>query len=165
MKTLVFDPAGNFVEGKGTTGYAVLNNDELTAVSELSARPFQSAAQYWYEHKLLIGYIKPDQVVCESYQLFHYKNRPAESQAFSYMETPQLIGAITVACFEKNLPLIFQTPAQVKRTWPDEKLVEEGYITKSGRSYFWNGKRLSNHMRDAIRHAIYYTRNRKRTAG
>lgn len=161
MKILAIDPSGNYVEGIGTTGYAIAHDDEITDVGELKADAFESAAEYWFAHKFMINAFKPDEVVCESYRL-----RKAKEQTHSLLETPQLIGVITVACYENEIPLTFQTPAQIKGRWSEDLMVEEGIIEKKGRSYYWKGKLLSPHMIDAIRHAIHYTRyTRKRTAG
>lgn len=159
---LAIDPSGNFREGKGTTGYCKMYNGRILDVGEIKAEGFPTAAEYWFSHKFMINTFMPDVVVCESYQLYHHKGKKAETQAHSYLETPQLIGVITVACWEKDVPLIFQTASQVKTRWPEDLLVQEGFITKEGRSYFWNGKKLSRHEIDAIRHAVHYSKYGKK---
>lgn len=153
LRILVLDPSGNFKEGKGTTGYAFIVDRDIAEVGELKATQFKGQIQYWLAHISLINAFFPlDKVVMESYQLYAHK---LNAQHFSYLETPQLIGVLTVECYRQKLPLTFQSASQVKRTYPNSKLVEMNVIQRK-RGYFWKDKKASTHMLDAIRHAVYY---------
>lgn len=154
MRILALDPSGEWRKGKGTTGYCYMVDGEILKAGEVKAQDFSSAPEYWSYHKSLIYGFDPDHVVCESYQLYNHPGKRAEMQSYSYMETPQLIGVITVACWEAKIPLTFQTASQAKRRWSDRLLVDEGYIqTKKG---------YSTHMLDAIRHAVHFNRYGKK---
>lgn len=156
---LAIDPSGNFSEGKGTTGWALLVDGELTQVGEVRAIRYQKKEEYWEEIvKVILQCARKLNltVICESYQLYHHKGQRAESQAHSVMETPQLIGVLSYICYSCKIPLFFQSAAQVKMRWKDEILVQKGFIQKKGPNYYFNGQRINQHIRDAIRHAVHF---------
>jgi len=157
---LGIDPSGNFAEGKGTTGWALLVDGELTRVGEVRAAHYQTKEEYWDGILKVIFSLARDRsaVVCESYQLYHHKGQRAESQAHSFLETPQLIGALSYTLFKNNIPLVFQSASQVKSRWKDDVLAAKGFIEKMGSSYYFKGARINQHIRDAIRHAVHYWR-------
>jgi hypothetical protein len=154
MKLLSFDPAGNFDEGKGTTGYAIFIDGELGEFGAIKASDYPCKEAYWLAHENLILREWPDLLLVESYKLFEHK---AQSQSWSAMETPQLIGAMMMVAYKFNIPLVFQDPQQ-KQGVTDERLVKLGYFEKRGNRYYINGKPTIIHERDSIRHGIYYFR-------
>jgi hypothetical protein len=156
MKTLVFDPSGNYgnKEGWGTSGYAIFIDGELADFHYISAKDYPCIEAYWLAHEDLILKEYPDLIIVESYKLFEHK---AKSQSWSTLDTPRLIGTIMLLCYKFNIPLVFQDPQQ-KQGVTDERLVKLGYFEKKGRSYYCLDKKAIIHSRDAIRHGIYYFR-------
>ena len=160
---LGIDPSGNFAEGKGTTGWALLVDGELTRVGEVRALEYEKKEEYWDGIVNVIRQAEADYsyyltVVCESYQLYHHKGQRAENQAHSHMETPQLIGVLSYVLHTWGVPLVFQSASQVKTRWTDEILVRKGYIQKKHRTYYFRNQLINRHIRDAIRHALHYDR-------
>ena len=56
LYTIGMDPSGAYHEGKGTTGWCVLNNrtNELLEVGTLSAKDYPTDNEYWKSHTNLI---------------------------------------------------------------------------------------------------------------
>lgn len=154
MILLTFDPSGNFHEGKGTTGYAVFQDGELIGFNDIKSEKCFTQEEYWAKHRNLIEGQQPDIVLIESYKLFEHK---AQSQSWSALETPQLIGFLRMVCYDLNIPVVFQDPAQ-KAGVNDIRLTKLGYLEKRGDRYYVDGRLTNLHMRDAIRHGIYYYR-------
>lgn len=154
MKILTFDPSGSFHEGKGTTGWSLFFNKELITFGEISAKGFSSKVEYFIAHEQLIGSYEPDIVVIESYKLFGHK---AKQQSGSSLETPQLIGNMEVVCHKMGIKVVFQDPSQKIRV-ADDILTRMGVFEKKGRSYYCQNKITNLHIRDAIRHGIFYIR-------
>lgn len=67
-------------------------------------------------------------------------------------------------CWQNDIPLFFQTAAAVKRRWKDFILVQNGYLEQkeiaNGKymHYFIRGHRVNDHVIDALRHAVHFTR-------
>ena len=153
MKTLVFDPSGNYNEGKGTTGWAQYYDGNLITVGQLRAAEFKSRNDYWDSHIKLIQALEPDVLVVESFRLYANK---AKAQINSEFETPQLIGMLVHWCYSKDVEVIMQDPA-IKSRFSNKILLHKKIITqdKSGR-YYAVGVSITNHILDAIRHGEYY---------
>jgi hypothetical protein len=156
MKLLSFDPAGNWgkKEGMGTTGYAVFVDGELEEFGSIKASDYPCIEAYWLAHENLILREWPDILLVESYKLFESK---AQSQSWSTLDTPRLIGTMMMVAYKFNIHLVFQDPQQ-KQGVTDERLVKLGYFEKKGNRYYINGKPTIIHERDSIRHGIYYFR-------
>lgn len=159
MRVLVFDPAGNHNEGKGITGFTFMKNGVIHEVGTIKSSDYESAAKYWLAHKYMIQSYKPETVVLEKYQLYPQQ---AKYQFWSEFETSQLIGVITVTCYELDIPLYKQSASEAKR-WTNDKLVTHGVITakvtKKGQSYYWKQQLLNKtqgHELDAIRHSVQF---------
>lgn len=165
---LAFDPAGNFHEGKGNTGWALMEvaSGKVREFGYIDAATFRNIESYWQAHLDLINQMKTDytflHIVMEDF--FLYANK-AKEQTNSRMETPQLIGCIRLHCYRLNLKLEMQTATSVKTRWPDEILVRKGYLTQlphgAHHRYYITSTEgdlimSNNHMRDAIRHAVHY---------
>jgi hypothetical protein len=158
MKILAIDPSGNFNEGKGTTGWCLLDeNCKLISVGQLMASECNSKEEHWMEHLDLIKHLAPDYIVVEDYLLYANKS---QSQINSRFETSRLIGAIELYCWTNNIPLRFQKASDVKQRFTDERLVQGNYISKSSSCsrYFAAGVLATGHIRDAIRHGVYFVK-------
>lgn len=167
---LAFDPSGNFNEGKGTTGWVLMNaKKELIARGYISAENYKCAEEYWNEHLKLIKHNHKKYgsnliVVIEEYIL--YKNR-SQSQTNSKMETCRLIGAMQYLCWKINQDYSMQLAATVKERWSDEVLLRQQILYRNRTNLIHTDSNLSlglGHTRDAFRHALHYAtcRNKER---
>lgn len=154
---LAMDPSGAYKEGLGTTGWCLLDNEtgKVVKFGYIYAGNFSCQFQYWDAHIKLIdglaGY-HPD-VVIEDYLLYGER---AEAQINSRLETPQLLGIIKYETYKRGLFIYIQTAMQVKTRWKDEILCHKGLITQKGKSYYIKDTLVSDHVRDALRHAVHY---------
>lgn len=150
------DPSGNFEEGKGTTGFCVLESGttNIPIIGEISANDYENIYDYWNEH---LFHIEPYMTVSmEDYLLYADKS---DAQINSKFETVQLIGVIKHYCWQHDIPLYIRNAGQVKRRWANNILAHKGYITKCGRGWAATthpDRKLSRHELDAIRHAVHY---------
>lgn len=159
MRVVAVDPSGNFTEGKGTTGIAVLSDGYPIVLTDVKAEDYDSAPQYW---KAVLGRIfslEPDVVVVEEYPLYSHK---ANTQSWSKLETPQLIGCLRLWFHIRDIPVVFQTASQVKNRWNDDILVRKGYLERKGNRLLFDGVPTNTHKRDALRHGIHYIRRLER---
>jgi hypothetical protein len=158
MKILALDPSGNFHEGKGITGWALFNDGQLEDFGDIRSESCATQMIYWNQiiNKIRSVYQKDMdmQLVCESYKLQASK---AMAQSWSTLETPQLIGVIRYYCGDFGIPIHFQDPS-CKIRFSDEILVKQGILEKRNKLYYCQDKKTNDHMRDAIRHGLYYTK-------
>lgn len=154
MKILSFDPAGNFLEGKGTTGWAMYYENVLTSVGQISAQTFDSRFEYWQAHINLIEALEPDIVIIENYTLYAFTK---EAQIGSELETPQLIGVLKYYLNEHEIPFHLQH-AKVKNRYSNKILLHKKIIsqTSENKRYYAVGIPISGHILDAIRHAEFF---------
>lgn len=158
---LAFDPSGNFEEGKGTTGWCLLDKSErLLGCGEIKAEEFQCKEAYWDEVVALLENMNqrfPNLiVVIEEYILYRDK---CKSQTNSKMETCRLIGVLQWTCYKLQQPYSMQLATSVMHRWEDGLLIREGIVDvgKGGLRHKKSGKSLQVvHVRDAFRHAIHY---------
>lgn len=160
---LAIDPSGNFNEGKGTTGWILLNRKtkKIEKFGEIDASTFSNQEIYWDAHIDLIKQInkryKHMHLVVEDYLLYAAQ---ANSQINSRMETPKLIGVIQYYAWQNRIPLQFQTASSVQRRWNDYILDRKGYLksVKHGPGYrhYIGNALVHNHIKDALRHAVHY---------
>lgn len=159
---LALDPSGNFEEGKGTTGWVLMNyKEKLIASGAIAAKNYRSIEDYWTEHIDLImhnadKYQEGLIVVVEDYVLYRDK---ATSQTNSRMETCRLLGLIQWFCKMNNIALTFQLATTVKHRWSNELLCREKifYEDRDGLHHTDTGFKMSlPHVQDAFRHAIHY---------
>lgn len=153
MKILTLDPSGNFSknEGDGTTGWAIFDYGELKDFGDIASSDHKRIEEYWLAISDLID-LSIDVVVCESYRLFAGK---ATAQSNSMMETPQLIGYLRMHCYKWQIPIVFQDPKDKARV-TDPILVRQDVFQKKGNKHYCLGRSTNLHMRDAIRHGIYF---------
>lgn len=125
------------------------------AVQSISAKDYNSPEEYWAAHITLINdvYCEDLVVVLEDYLLYGNK---AQNQINSRMETPKLIGIIQYHCFIHGIPCYIEPASVVKTRWTNPILERKGYIQATGNCYSVNGKKISRHCLDAIRHAVHY---------
>ena len=164
---LAIDPSGNFNEGLGITGWVLhhVDTDKTVKYGAIDASQSIQMEEHWEAHLTLIKSMHDENpnlvVVCEDYMLYANK---ATSQINSRMETPKLIGVIQMYCWQNNIPLFFQTAASVKRRWKEFVLVKHGYLEQkevaNGKylHYYIRGNKINNHVVDALRHAIHFTK-------
>lgn len=164
---LALDPSGSYNEGKGTTGWCLmdLKTKKIMKFGFINATSYDCQFKYWDAHIKLIdslaGY-HPD-VVIEDYLL--YGDR-AQAQINSRLETPQLIGIIKYECYKRGLFIYIQTALQVKIRWNDDILVKKQFVQHRGNKFYIGDVVVSDHIRDSIRHAVHYmTYNTKYKGG
>lgn len=167
MRTIAIDPSGNFEEGKGHTGIAIIDDAdwENVKVLSISAKDFPSRHAYWWGILHTIGHnskFGETQVVIES-----YVTRMNGFTIGKQSETAMLIGVIVYRCEQLEIPYIFQAPSAAKSRFKDEllpkyypKLVLD---TSTGKNrYLYDGKLISDHIRDAMKHLLYFKRYKEK---
>lgn len=159
--TMGIDPSGAFKEGKGTTGWCVLDNktNSLLEVGTVSAKDYKTNHEYWEAHINLIKQINKRYnnmaVSIEDYIL--YKNH-AMAQVNSQLETVQLLGIIKQFCWSYAIDYYIRPAVAVKKRWSDEILVHKGILKIISKHYTVpkTKQRVCEHERDSIRHAIHF---------
>jgi len=154
------DPSGSFKEGKGTTGWCVLDTASRWVVNsmETRARPFNTAEDYWQAHLDLLDSLKSEYdrdivLSIEDYLLYGSK---AKSQTNSTMETSQLIGILKMWAKVNRIPYTIRPAVIAKKRWTNKIMEHKGYITKFGKGYMNSQKQpLVSHTLDAMRHALH----------
>jgi len=158
-KILAIDPSGNFSEGKGKTGFAILIKDDDVynfIFGTVKAEDFPTRADYWFAVAILIAVEKPDTVVIEDYRLYNTSTTGAAVQSFSQLETPRLLGILEQTAQTNKVPLVFQM-ANATTPYTDDKLQKLGVIKKEKNRWWFQGKALNDHERSALRHLLKYT--------
>ena len=155
------DPSGAFREGKGTTGWCILDNrtNKLLRVGTISAKNYSSDVEYWDAHLERITWAHKHYrslaISVEDYIL--YKSS-AMAQVNSQLETVQLIGIIKHFCYYNDLEVFIRPAVAVKKRWSDDILLFKGIITKIGERYAMpdSNQTICEHERDSIRHAVHF---------
>lgn len=160
---LALDPSGNFEEGKGTTGWVLMNyKEKLIASGAIAAKDFKSKEEYYNAIIELIDrnhiryYENGFVVVIEDYVLYRDK---AITQTNSKMETCRLLGIIQQHCWQYNIRYSMQLATTVKHRWSNELLLREKilYEDRDGLHHtetkYWMNV---PHILDAFRHAIHF---------
>lgn len=159
---LAMDPSGNYMEGKGTTGWVLIDKDEnILDTGIIKAANFTRPEEFWNAHKNLIEYYNNKYnttmvVVLEDYIL--YANR-SKSQTYSRMETCRLLGMLQWFCWSIKQPYALQRATEVKSRWADDILEYDGIIHKEGKLWVHTASGIylnPEHKRDAFRHAMHY---------
>lgn len=160
---LALDPSGNFDEGKGTTGWVLMNyKEKLLASGSIAAKDYQKKEDYY---KAILDLIDRNHiryhtngfvVVIEDFVLYRDK---ATAQTNSKMETCRLIGIIQYHCWLDQINYSMQLATAVKHRWSDELLLHERilYEDRDGLHHtetkYWMN---TPHVRDAFRHALHF---------
>jgi len=157
---LALDPSGSYDEGKGTTGWCLMDKDKrIISVASIKAKSFKSPSAYWAEHTALIDrlhqFYEKLVIVIEDYLLYAQE---AQAQINSRFETVQLIGIIKHHCYTHKIPVYTQTASEVKRRWANDILVHKHVICKVHQHYVLNdtAEAIDRHDIDAIRHAMHF---------
>lgn len=154
MKILTLDPSGSFKEGKGVTGWVILNNQQIESFGQIKAKDFDSREAYWHHHETLWKNKDIDIVVIENFKLYSSKVKP---QINSEMETSKLLGYLEMKLWEAKIECTMQMAVQAKKRYTDKILLHKKYIQKDGNGrYFINGVNVSKHIIDALRHALFF---------
>ena len=159
--TMGIDPSGAFKEGKGTTGWCILDNrtNTLLKVGTIAAKNYDNEIEYWNDHiekiKWAHRHYKSLAISIEDYIL--YKSS-AMAQVNSQLETVQLLGIIKHFCYFNNLEVFIRPAVAVKTRWSDNILIHKGIITKIGQRYVVpeSKQAICEHERDSIRHAVHF---------
>ena len=134
----------------------MFEDGELKDFGEVSAENYDCIEQYFKSVFDLFWLQDADTVICESYRL--YGGARGKAQINSSLETPQLIGYLRMKAWENmNRKFILQPPSD-KAPVNDERLVKAGVFEKRGTRHYCLGRPTNLHMRDAIRHGVYYYR-------
>lgn len=158
-----FDPSGNFREGKGKTGWVVLDARKNTyRHGVIAAKDYETAVEYWGAHtqfiRELLNKVPREDVILVVEDFLLYADS-ASAQTNSRMETPKLIGILEFACEEIGIPMTTQTAVQVKKRWADHILVHKNYLLPNAQKGYknpHNGRAIIGHSRDALRHAVHF---------
>ena len=155
---LGIDPSGSFNEGKGTTGFALLNpQGKLVEHTTVEAKWYDSQVDYWVGVLLTIQmYHKLHDNLALSVEDYVLYATSAKAQINSEMETSKLIGVITMEAARLGIPMYIRNASQVMSRWTNDILEFKELIVKKGRSYEdQQGKMINRHSLDALRHAIH----------
>lgn len=155
FNVISFDPSGNFSQGKGTTGYVrsyIVFKDKLDKKmqffepKEIKAKDFSTAEDYQSKHLDLIDPQKVSVVLVED-----FIGNPQKRGALfgSKFETAQMVGFLKRESNTKGIFLkVF--PNNYGKTMKHDTLVALGILTKEDGKYYWNGIKVSKHIRDAM---------------
>lgn len=166
MNYVVVDPSGSFSEGKGHTGMAYMQGDDWASLETISvgASAFPSRHQYWTMVKEnILGYVSRDPdtvVIIESFMI-----RNNGFLIGSMPETIRLIGYLEYELEQHGVRYEFQTPSAAKARFKDADLCKciPGMSYKpSAKRYILNGRICNDHVRDALKHLLYFKRYREK---
>jgi hypothetical protein len=153
MNVLAIDPSGNFTEGKGTTGWSLIDEDcNILACGQIKAELFQNKIAYWNGVVSLVEKLNPNYIVVEDFLLYAHKS---SSQINSRFETVKLIGILEYV-FTDKIPITLQRAVDVKNRWNENILVKKGIITQKNNHYYAAGVLTTDHIRDSIKHGIHF---------
>ncbi len=164
-RVLAIDPSGNFEEGKGTTGYVLMQvNDDLSydviEVGQIQAGAYLTRLDYWGAHMQLLKPKYANHVVMEDFRLYNHSGMSAATQSHSLMETPRLLGLLEHTCHLTKKSYTMQMAAQQK-PWSDSILVTLGFLERVGKRYYLKDKQVNDHQRSAFKHfLIWWTKEK-----
>lgn len=160
MKYIFIDPSGSFNEGKGHTGIASIIDDNWSTLkySSIAAKDFETRYDYWLNiiYKAIdFDNPKDIEIIIESFMI--------RTQGFllgKMPETIQFIGALEFVCDTFHIKYSLQTPTQAKSRFKDEDLPKyiPGFEKRPNGRYYLNGKQVNDHIRDALKHLLYFMR-------
>lgn len=168
-RILSIDPSGNYEEGKGTTGYVLmqLNDDmsyEVLEVGDIKGGAYNTRLDYWSAHLKLLHPKYADHIVIEDFRLYNHSGMAAATQSHSLMETPRLLGLLEHTCYLTKKPCTMQMASQQK-PWSDSILVELGLLHKVAKRFYLGDKPINDHQRSAFKHfLIWWTKEKSNVA-
>lgn len=165
-RILAIDPSGNFQEGKGTTGYVLIdlhdnNNYDIIEIGDIRADKFSNRLDYWSEHVKLLNPKNFDFLVMEDFRLYNHPGMSAATQSGSLMETPRLLGLLEHTCHILKKPYVLQMASMLK-PFSDSILVELGILDKVGKHYYLKDKATNDHIRSAFKHFLVWHSKEKK---
>lgn len=165
-KYIVIDPSGSYNEGKGHTGMTLIKNENWTTleVKSFAAKDYPNRTAYWtaviktITEEAKKGHIE---VIIESFMI-----RSTGFLMGKMPETIQFIGAIAYICELRGIKYTTQAPTTAKSRFKDELLgmyIPNYEIKFDGRknNYYLNGKIINDHIRDSLKHLLFYFKYRK----
>jgi hypothetical protein len=154
VRMVALDPSGNYgtKDGFGTTGVAYFEDGNLVDFKDVDSVEYESTESYWQAVWLAVE--NQNVIVCESYRLFNHK---ALSQSGSDMATCQLIGYLRMAAWFEGIKVHFQDPS-IKSRFSDDVLRATNVVTTVGKMNYVMNRLTNMHIRDAIRHGMYYAK-------
>lgn len=164
MKYVFVDPSGSYNEGKGHTGIASIEDMDWTTLKykSLAAKDYSTRHEYWMAVIEAIGDSTSKsedlEVIIESFMI--------RTQGFlmgKMPETIQFIGALEFILEECDIKYSLQTPTQAKSRFKDDDLPRyiPGFEKRPNGRYYLNGKQVNDHIRDALKHLLYFIKYRK----
>lgn len=166
MRYVVVDPSGSFNEGKGHTGIAVMHDDnwEAVGVREFKASDYETRYEYW---KAIIDYIVTAKEVSEIETKVILESFTVRANGFLIGKMPEtflLIGAICYELDKLEIPYTFQSPSSAKTRFKDELLDRyiPGFEHRSNGRYYLHDEQINDHMRDALKHLLFYKKYKEK---
>lgn len=161
MRYIFVDPSGSFNEGKGHTGIACISdmNWGTLTIESVSASHYSSRHEYWKAiASFIVSRITLDtHVIIESFMI-----RNVGYVIGKMPETIQLIGYLSFILEEYGIPYTFQTPSQAKSRFKDTMLPTFiPNLTHKSNRYYLNNKIINDHVRDALKHLLYFNTYKK----
>ena len=164
MKYIFVDPSGSFNEGKGHTGIAIIEDMDWNTLEykSIAAKDYPNRHKYWEKiiETICDAVYDPTEikVVIESFMI--------RTQGFlmgKMPETIQFIGALEFVLEDGGIEYSLQTPTQAKARFKDEDLPRyiPGFEKRDNGRYYLNGKQINDHIRDALKHLLYFIKYRK----
>ena len=93
---------------------------------------------------------------------WNLRNSLKQKNVSKKSETIQLIGYLSFILEELNIPYTFQTPSQAKSRFKDTMLpVFIPNLTYKNNRYYLNNKIINDHVRDALKHLLYFNTYKK----
>lgn len=162
MKYIVLDPSGNFIDGKGHTGVAVLQGEDWKNLKSYTiyASHYETRHAYWKD--ILDKIVEECSTALHSIVIIEsFMIRSSGFMLGKMPETIRLIGFLEYALEEYGIDYVFQTPSQAKSRFKETHLIKHipnFEYRPSTQRYYLNGKICSDHARDALKHLLYYKR-------
>lgn len=154
------DPSGNFENGHGHTGIAILQiengvpNWEGVEVISIDAEDYRNRHDYW------------SNIIWTIHANLHYagsvialEKYVVRNNGFTIGKSPEtamLLGAIHYE-LGPDYTIVEQTPSQAKRRYPDSLLgkIFPTLEQRANKRWYLNSKCVNEHCRDALRHLAY----------
>lgn len=172
MIVLAIDPSGSFKHGSGTTGWCVIEmeTNRIISLGNIKAKDFKTREEYFNQHKTILKSHTFDVLVIENFILYQ---STASSLFNQELETSELIGFICGMAEELSKKIVRQN-AQVIKTVLKKNNILLSLANQKGEQlelrsnkadrvqWYYNQKRISNHIVDSLRHGFYYINQEKK---
>lgn len=158
MKYIVIDPSGSFSEGKGQTGVTIMLDDDWSSLEMFSVKAKDFSCRHLYWEAIANTFRKEKKedviVIIESFII-----RTTGFLMGQMPETIQLIGMLRYYLEKLGYTYVFQAPTLAKSRFRDMALpryVPGFTYDKDANRYYLNGNMTNDHMRDALKHLLYF---------